>query len=89
MQAVLLGKGDNTNKSGKGEKTSKFVLPSLKRSLTMQDATRETEKSNIVYLRVFKDPADNADTIRKVLDFFIRIVSYWKRIKISCRCRGW
>ena len=89
MQAVLLGKGDNTNKSGKGEKISKFVLPSLKRSLTMQDATTETEKSNIVYLRVFKDPADNADTFRKVLDFFVRIVSYWKIIKISSRCRGW
>ena len=80
MQAVLLGKEDNTNKSGKGEKTSKFILPSLKRSLTLQDATRETETSNIVYLRVFKDPPDNADTIRqKGSTFFVRIISYWQK----------
>ena len=47
----------------------------------MQDATRETEKSNIVYLRVFKDPADNADTIRKVLNFLSELFHIGKELK--------
>ena len=79
MQGVLL---DNTNKSEKGEKTKTFILPSLKRSLTLQDATRETEKSNIVYLRVFKDSADNANTIRKVPDFLSELFHIGKELNI-------
>ena len=61
--------------------TSAFVFPSLKKSLTLQELERKTEPSNIVYLRVFKDPADNADTMQKILDFLSELFQVGKRLQ--------
>ena len=72
MQWALLSK--------KGS-TSAFVFPSLKKSLTLQELERKAEPSNIVYLRVFKDPADNADTMQKILDFLSELFQVDKRLQ--------
>ena len=72
MQWALLSK--------KGS-TSAFVSPSLKKSLTLQELERKTEPSNIVYLRVFKDPADNGDTMQKILDFLSELFQVGKRLQ--------
>ena len=71
IQCTLLSKNQKAN----------FVLPTLKKSLTIQELDRETETSNIVYLRVFKDHADNSDTIRKVLDFLSEMFKVGKNLK--------
>ena len=71
VQCTLLSKNQKAN----------FVLPTLKKSLTIQELERETETSNIVYLRVFKDHADNSDTIRKVLDFLSEMFKVGKNLK--------
>ena len=72
MQWALLSK--------KGS-TSAFVFPSLKKSFTLQVSERKTEPSNIVYLRVFKDPADNGDTMQKILDFYSELFQVGKRLQ--------
>ena len=71
IQCTLLSKNQKAN----------FVLPTLKKSLTIQELDRETETSNIVYLRVFKDHADNSDTIRKVLDFLSEMFKVGKNLE--------
>ena len=53
----------------------------LKKSCTLQDIEKTTEKSSIVYLRVFKDPADNANTMQKVLDFLSEMFDVGKVLK--------
>ena len=42
---------------------------------------RTTEKSNIVYLRLFKDPADNDDTMQRVSDFLSEMFDVGKVLK--------
>ena len=71
IQCAVLSKNQKAN----------LVLPTLKKSLAIQELERETEASNIVYLRVFKDYADNADTIRKVLDFLSEMFKVSKDLK--------
>ena len=49
----------------------------IKKSLTLQELERKTEPSKVVFLRVFKDPADNADTMQKVLDFLSELFQFF------------
>ena len=79
IQYTLLSKNQKAN----------FVLPTLKNYLTIQELERETDTSNIVYLRVFKDHADNSDTIQKVLDFLSEMFKVGKNIKIFSCCGRW
>ena len=60
---------------------SKFCSAYIEKSLAIQELERETETSNIVYLRVFKDHADNSDTIRKDLDFLSEMFKVGKNLK--------
>ena len=63
----------------KKEVPQRLVFPSLKNSMTLQELERKTEPSNIVYFKVFKDPADNADTMQKILDFLSELFRVGKK----------
>ena len=47
--------------------------------MTLQELERKTEPSNIVYFKAFKDPADNADTMQKILDFLSELFQVGKK----------
>ena len=56
----------------KSSKANEIKFPSFKKSLLYQEEITECEKSNVAYLRVFKEPADDKDTIIRVLNFLYK-----------------
>ena len=62
-------------------KSNEIKFPSFKRSLFYQEEIPECEKSNVAYLRVFKEPADDKDTIIRVLNFLYKVYEVDKKIK--------
>ena len=55
-----------------------FIFPPLKRSLMLQDLEKQTEQSNIVYLQLFKDPAN---TIQCAPDFLSKLFQVGKQLQ--------
>ena len=72
----------NGHCSPKKEVPQRLFSPHSKNLLTLQELERKTEPSDIVLnLRVFKDPADNADTMLKILDFLSELFQVGKRLQ--------
>ena len=63
-------------------KSNEIKFPSCRRSLFYQEEIPECEKSNVAYLRVFKEPADDKDTIIRVLNFLYKVYEADKKLNI-------
>ena len=81
MQVVLLEKGDNKQQVRKRGESQQLRLAIFEKISHSAGCHKRNRKVKYCVFRNCKDPADNADTIRKVLGFFSELFHIGKVLK--------